>query len=191
MSPSAPLQPSLEFVVIGDDVAAARAVAAEVGGMVYVDDRLDANGLPFRTLVRAVTDRPGLLDPAASVGRYVVCARPQKLRNGPDPSTAVIHINAMITSPDLTPLEADTHWRDRHVPLALQHHVGMTQYVQLSVVHRIAGPEYQGFALCEFDSMDDLRDRFFDSDEGRRAILADVATFADTASSPRRLLAHR
>lgn len=191
MSSSAPLQSALEFVVIGDDVDAARAVAAEVGGQLYVDDRMDTDGLPFRTLVRAVTDRPGLLDAAASVGRYVVCARPQKLRNGPPPSTAVIHLNAMVTNPAMTPLEADTYWRDRHAPLALQRHVGMTQYVQLSVVHRIAGPDYQGFALCEFDSMEDLRERFFDSDEGRRAILADVATFADTANSPRRLLAHR
>ncbi len=39
--------------------------------------------------------------------------------------------------------------------------------------------------------MDDLRDRFFDGPEGRAAILADIAVFADTAASPRRLLARR
>ena len=181
---------AIELVVIGDDVDAARAAAAATGGTAYVDDRADAR-LPFRTLVRAVTDRPALLDHAASVGRYVVCMRPQKLRTEADPTTAVIQINAMVANPALTREEADTHWRDAHAPLALRHHVGMSQYVQLSVVHRLDGPDYAGFALCEFDSMDDLRDRFFDGPEGRAAILADIAVFADTAGSPRRLLARR
>lgn len=136
---------AIELVVIGDDVDAARAAAAATDGVAYVDDRLDES-LPFRTLVRAVTDRPTLLEPAASVGRYVVCVRPRKLRMGRDPASAVIQINAMVASPALTPQAADIHWRDVHAPLALRHHVGMSQYVQLSVVHRIDGPAYAGFA---------------------------------------------
>ncbi len=183
----------LEFVVIGHDVALAIDTAAAVGATVFVDDRDDvaASSLPFRTLIRAVTDRPALLEPAASIGSYVVCVRPQRVREQPDPAGAVIQINAMVPNPSMTRLEADTHWRDLHAPLALRHHVGMTQYTQMSVVHRLAGPEYNGFALCEFDSADDLRDRFFDGPDGRAAILADVATFADTTRSPRRLVARR
>lgn len=183
--------PALELVVIGDDIDAARRAAAATGGIAYADDRDDAGRLPFRTLVRAVTDRPAELDPAASVGRYVVCARPQRVRPGPDPIDGVIQINAMIGHPSLGSIGADTHWRDTHAPLALRHHVGMSQYTQLSVVHRIDGPAYDGFALCEFDSMDDLRERFFDGPEGRRVILADIASFADQERSPRRLLARR
>lgn len=186
------LVPTLEFVVIGNDIEAARVAATTVGGLAYVDDRVNATGLPFRTLVRAVTDRPALLAGAASVGTYVVCARPQKVRpDGIDPAGAVIQINAMVTNPSLSPVDADTHWRDVHAPLALRHHVGMSQYTQLSVVHPIEGPPYGGFALCEFDSIDDLRERFFDGPDGERIILADIAKFADRERSPRRLLARR
>jgi hypothetical protein len=64
----------------------------------------------------------------------------------------------------------------------------MSHYTQLSVVHRLHGPEWDGFALCGFDSMDDLRERFFDGPQGRIAIREDVARFADTRSSPRRLI---
>jgi len=38
-------------------------------------------------------------------------------------------------------------------------------------------------------SMADLRERFYDNDDGRAAIRDDVARFADGARSPRRLLA--
>ena len=183
---------ALEFVVLGDDPIAARTVALDVGGRAYVDDRADARSLPFRTLVRAVTDRPALLNPAASIGRYLVCVRPKKVRpDGFDPEEGVVQINAMVTKPSLTPEESDRHWRDVHAPLALKHHVGMSQYTQLSVVQVLDGPVFGGFALCEFDSMDDLRNRFFDGPEGERAILADIASFADRDRSPRRLLARR
>ena len=186
------LQPTLEFVVLGNEIDSARGVADMVGGVAYVDDRPDSRGLPFRTLVRAVTDRPELLTPAASIGRYVVCVRPKKVRpTGHDPETGVVQINAMVNHPSLTPEEADTHWRDVHAPLALKHHVGMAQYTQMSVVQAIDGPAYRGFALCEFDSMDELRERFFDGPDGERAIYADIASFADRELSPRRLLARR
>lgn len=185
------LQPVLEFVVIGDDAEAARRVCEAVGGQAFVDDRRDTKGLPFRTFVRAVTDRPALLEAAASVGTYVVCVRPQKVRSGAPPPTAVIQVNAMVANPEIGELAADTHWRDMHAPLALTHHIGMTQYTQLSVVHRIHGPDYNGFALCEFDTMEDLREKFFDGPEGERAIYADIAKFADRERSPRRLLARR
>ena len=185
------LPPVLEFVVIGNDVDAAQTVAASCRGVAYADDRTEAKDLPFRTLVRAVTDRPADLDAAGSVGRYVVCARPQRVRPGADPVDGVIQINAMVGHPSLGHDGADAHWRDLHAPLALRHHVAMSQYTQLSVLHRISGPEYDGFALCEFDSMNDLRDHFFDGPEGKRIILADVASFADQERSPRRLVARR
>ena len=36
----------------------------------------------------------------------------------------------------------------------------MSHYRQLSVVHRLHGPAWDGFALCGFDSIEDLRERF-------------------------------
>ena len=65
----------------------------------------------------------------------------------------------------------------------------MTHYTQLGVVHCIHGPQWDGFALCGFDSVEDLRQRFFGSPEGKIAIRRDVAFFADTEKSPRRLIA--
>jgi uncharacterized protein (TIGR02118 family) len=101
----------------------------------------------------------------------------------------VIALYPMVRSPSLSHAEADRYWRDRHAPLALRHHVGMSHYTQLSIVHRLSGPEWDGFALCGFDSLEDLRERFFDGPEGRVAIREDVARFADGSRSPRRLIA--
>ncbi len=84
--------------------------------------------------------------------------------------------------------EADAHWRDRHAPLALEHHAFMTHYTQLSVVHHIAGRELDGFALCGFASLDDLRNKFYTRDASRAVIADDVQRFADTRRSPRRLI---
>ena len=64
----------------------------------------------------------------------------------------------------------------------------MWDYTQLSIIHTFSGPELDGFALCSFASMQDLKERFFTDDEARSIIGADVATFA-SPSSPRRVLA--
>jgi uncharacterized protein (TIGR02118 family) len=147
--------------------------------------------------VSAVTDDPEALLEAADVGAWVVCRRVMKPRavarvsdsRLPSPSLlGVIALYPMIRHPSLDHAAADRYWRDRHAPLALRHHVGMSHYTQLSIVHRLHGPEWDGFALCGFDSLDDLRERFFDGPEGRVAIREDVARFADGARSPRRLI---
>ena len=85
--------------------------------------------------------------------------------------------------------QADQHWRDVHAPLALTVHKAMTNYTQLSILHCFTGPEWNGFALCGFDTESDLRDHFFDSPEGKEAIRNDIAKFANTRKSPRRIIA--
>ena len=84
---------------------------------------------------------------------------------------------------------ADQHWRDNHAPLALKVHIAMSHYNQLSIVHRFTGPEWDGFALCGFDTIEDLRERFFATKEGEAAINKDVARFSDHKKSPRRIIA--
>jgi uncharacterized protein (TIGR02118 family) len=189
---------SLELVVVGNDLAIARDVARILAGTAYLDQREDVEGLPFTTLVAAATDDAQRLLQAAGVGAYVVCRRTVKpRRSAPSPAPpplpgtplpGVIALYPMVRHPGLSHREADRHWRDAHAPLALKHHVGMSHYTQLSVVHRLHGPEWDGFALCGFDSMEDLRERFFDGPAGRVAIRDDVARFADTSNSPRRLI---
>ena len=177
----------LELVITGNDPVAARALAASHGGTVYVDER-DGADVPFRTLVRLVTDDAEALSSIPSEGTYVVVARTVKARPGAPAPEGVVALFPMIRHPDLRHAQSDAHWRDNHAPLALRHHVAMSHYTQLSVVHTISGFPYDGFALCGFDSSADMRERFFDGPEGRAAITADVAKFADTTRSPRRLV---
>jgi uncharacterized protein (TIGR02118 family) len=86
---------------------------------------------------------------------------------------------------DLTHEQFDSHWRDNHAPLALRHHVGMWDYVQCSFSGSFDGSlttpsaALDGMAICKFPTVADFKERFFDSDEGRQAIWADVARFSD------------
>jgi uncharacterized protein (TIGR02118 family) len=197
---------TLELAVASNDVASARTLARSLRGTAFIDDRADAGDLPFRALVTAVTDEAEAPLRAADVGAWVVCRRVMKPRaaNAAAASTGtaggvatppiaalrgVIALYPMVRHPSLDHGSADRYWRDSHAPLALRHHVGMSHYTQLSIVHRLHGPEWDGFALCGFDSLEDLRERFFDGPEGRIAIREDVARFADGTRSPRRLLA--
>jgi uncharacterized protein (TIGR02118 family) len=94
----------------------------------------------------------------------------------------------LVAHPDLGHTNADQYWRDQHAPLALQVHEAMSHYRQLSIVHRFHGPALDGVALCGFDSLLDLRERFYATEVGRQAIATDISQFADTAKSPRRMI---
>ena len=185
-----------ELVVTGNDPDAAAEVAASVGGVCYAADPEDRREFPFRTLVRAMTDNPEALAPAAETGTYLAFSRIIRERPGSaDPDTApgttspgLTAIFPMVHHPDLTHAQGDSHWRDTHAPLALQHHPGMWDYTQLSVVATLNGPSYDGFALVSFASQEDLRERFFGDDHDREVIRADVAKFADMQRSPRRVI---
>ncbi len=181
-----------ELIAIGNDLDAASEVAARLGGISYLGDPDEQRELPFRALVRAMTDDIDALAPAAGVGLYVGFCR--TIRERPDPvapgtpSRGVTAIFPLLHHPDLDHRRSDDHWRDTHAPLALKHHPGMWDYSQLSVVHTVRGPRIDGFALCSFASLDDMRERFFGDDHDREVIYADVASFADPAS-PRRVVA--
>lgn len=184
----------LELIGITHHVDRARSLAEAVKGRLLLDDR-DGEELPYRALISAVTDDPEPLMDAAEVGVYVVCRRVMRPRpddHAPDEKgrlPGVFGLYTMAHHPDLTHRQADEHWRDRHTPLAFEHHPLMTHYTQLSVVHRVRGPEWDGFALCGLPSVEDLRQRFFGSPEGKAAIRDDIATFADTRRPQRRLIA--
>ena len=181
-----------ELVVTGNDPDAAAEAAARVGGVCYAADPDDRREFPFRTLVRAMTDAPDALAPAATVGTYLAFSRiirERPLESDPGtPSPGLTAIFPMVHHPDLTHAQGDSHWRDTHSPLALRHHPGMWDYTQLSVVATLNGPSYDGFAMVSFASLDDMRERFFGDDHDREVILADVAQFADTERSPRRVI---
>ena len=174
---------ALELAAASTDVDGVRELAGTLGGTLYVDEREAWRHLPFRALLTAVTDDADTMADVADVGLYVVCRR---LVKPGDPD--VIALFPLVRHPAKSHHEADVHWRDVHAPLALEHHGFMTHYTQLSVVHIISGLALDGFALCGFASIDDLRNRFFTAPASRGVIEADIQRFADTTNSPRRLI---
>lgn len=73
------------------------------------------------------------------------------------------------------------HWGDVHSKLVPVHHPGVWRYVQNVVVAPATpdAPEVDGIAELHFRTVDDLRNRFYDSDEGRRIVAEDVRHFLD------------
>ena len=71
------------------------------------------------------------------------------------------------------------HWLERHVPLALVHHPGFSQYVTNVVEQRLSdrGDEWDGISELYFASEQDWQERMYDSAAGARIIQADVARF--------------
>ncbi len=196
MASRAMLAAMLEFLALGSDPVAAKAVAQDLGGVAYLADAaVEAGGTqarPFASIVRVATADPSALGAAADIGSYLVYSRAMRRHppqwSGPHPTPGLVAAFGMVRKQTLTHAQADTHWRDVHGPLALRIHIGMWDYTQCSVVHRFAGPDFDGVALCGFGSQADLRERFFDGPEGRQAIIDDIATFVDTEGSARRVL---
>jgi len=102
-------------------------------------------------------------------------------RTWPDGAFApgVKMVSFMQRADGLTHEQFARHWTERHTPLAVQHHVGLWNYTQ-NVVRRAytpGGGTIDGIAELHFRTPTDFVERFFDSDEGRAVILADVARF--------------
>jgi hypothetical protein len=174
----------IEFAVASSSVDAAADLARDLQGTLYADNRDDTSKLPFAALATVVTDDISVLRAVADVGLYVTCRRVIK------PGAAQVYgLFPLIHHPEKTHEQADAHWRDVHGPLALEHHAFMSHYVQLSVVHRIEGPEIDGFALCGFENYEDFKTKFFTTDASIKVIANDIENFANTKASPRRLIA--
>ncbi len=186
------LRVMLEFLALGSDPDTARDVARATGGVAYLSTHSQPGDRPFASVVRVATADLGLLQPAADIGLYVVFSR--AMRQHPArwthdlPTPGLVAAFALVRRSELSHVQADAHWRDTHAPLALRIHIGMWDYTQCSVVHRLSGLDIDGVALCGFGSEADLRERFFDGPDGQRAIAEDVAKFADTSRSGQRVL---
>jgi uncharacterized protein (TIGR02118 family) len=163
-------------------------VARSIGGIAYVAN--DALREPaFGTLV--IGEDRAAMESVADIGLYQVQVRPMRhQRRFWPPGTASPGVTAafgMLRRPGLTHAESDAHWRDVHAPLALRHHPGMWHYHQVSIDEVLDGRAYDGIALCAFASEQELAERFFGGPDDQEVIRADVATFADTTQSPRRV----
>jgi len=174
-----------------------KAVAAEVADLsqcfMFEAAIEDTQHLPFAALV--LDPSPNLLGlkERADVGFYLVSERTLKNQPlsalNPDQLPGSVGIFPMVASPQIGPKAADKHWHEQHAPLALEVHAAMTHYYQLTVVHKFAGAHWNGLALCCFANENDLRNKFYNSAEGKRRVAEDVRKFADTQNSPRRVVA--
>ena len=85
----------------------------------------------------------------------------------------------ILRRPGMTHADCVAHWLDRHVPLALEHHPGMTKYVTNVVDSRLSGDgcELDGIAELHFPSAEALRTGMFDSADGERLVREDMGRF--------------
>ena len=94
-----------------------------------------------------------------------------------DAADAVVLTYLVKRRPDLSFDEFQTHYREKHAPLARVHHPGIARYVQNFL------PPGEGLvdAISElwFASEADARARFYRDDESRSAIGEDVRRFLD------------
>jgi uncharacterized protein (TIGR02118 family) len=102
---------------------------------------------------------------------------------------AVTRISFVRRPRELTHEEFAHHWTQVHAPLAREHHPGICRYVQNVVVHKLTpdAPDVDGIAELSFASLDDFRERMYDSPAGQEVIAADVREFIDVTAGWRML----
>jgi uncharacterized protein (TIGR02118 family) len=116
---------------------------------------------------------------------YRVDERVQWERDDP----AITRISFVRRARGLSREEFAHHWTQVHAPLARTHHPGICRYVQNVVVHTVSpdAPEVDGIAELGFATLDNFRERMYDSPEGQEIIAADVCEFIDVAAGWRML----
>ncbi len=178
----------LELIGLGSDAAAMAEVAERHGGLAYANHPSESDKRPYSSLIRVATDDIESVAAVSDWSLFVGFSRVIKpLPANPSPDRVVAAFG-LVRNPALSHREADDHWRETHAPLALVNHAAMCDYTQLSALATISGRELDGVALCCFDDRDAMRDRFFNDDDARAVIEADVVKFADPGSSPRRVV---
>ena len=134
----------------------------------------DLDAFPDRDALHAVASRFEVWRVAAN--------NPKRYdRDWPDgtASPGVTMISLMQRSEGVSHAQFVRHWNERHTPLALRHHVGLWDYHQYAVRRAFTpgGASVDGIATLHFRTRADYEDEFFDSDEGRAVIMADVDRF--------------
>jgi len=178
----------LELVGLGTDVEAAEQLAMRLGGHAYRNHATEKDSRPYSALVRVATDDIEAVRAVSDVALYVCFSRVIKAPSQPATPERSIATFGLVRNPAMTHRQCDDHWRDTHGPLAIKMHAAMCDYEQLSVVETLHGQPLDGIAMCAFETREDLSNKFFNDDDARAAIVADVQTFSDPANSPPRVV---
>lgn len=178
----------LELVGLGSDADAMAEVAQRLGGVAYRNHVSERDSRPYSGMVRVASDDIEAVQAVSDYALHVCFSRVIKAPTAPATTERSIATFGLVRNPALSHRQCDDHWRDTHGPLALRMHLAMCDYSQLSVVHTIAGQPLDGIAMCAFSTREDLSTKFFNDDEAKAAIIADVATFSSPAGSPPRVV---
>jgi len=153
---------------------------------VGVEDEHQARNLAQATRAELGDDPDGATDLHALLVRSR-WPKPRTPRpaNGSRAGAGVVMVSAMHRIAEPNHEQFDQHWRDRHAPLALEHHPGMAAYQQNVVegVLTAKTPSWDGVAVLYFDSPDDLANRLYNDEESQQIIMDDVARFVDLKHS--------
>jgi len=184
---------TLKIAAVFTDKAEAEKMANLSQSLMFEASAETTEHLPFSALVLGTSATLMDLKQRTDVGLYLVNERavlnqPLSVLNQ-DMLPASVGIFPMVANAKIGAEASDRHWREQHAPIALEVHTAMTHYYQLAVMHRFSGADWNGLALCCFANEDDLRNKFYDSSEGKRRVAEDIAKFADTKNSPRRVVA--
>jgi uncharacterized protein (TIGR02118 family) len=109
------------------------------------------------------------------------------------PTPGIKYVSLVTRAEGLTHEQFVRHWTERHTPLALEHHVGMSGYTQ-RVVRRAytpGGRTIDGIAELTFPTRAALDERFYDSDAGKRVIGDDVTRFIQRVPGSPTLMTER
>jgi uncharacterized protein (TIGR02118 family) len=97
-----------------------------------------------------------------------------------DAPNAVVLTYLVRRRADLSFAAFQSHYRERHAPLARIHHPGIARYVQNYVAPGAGDPPpIDAISELWFKSEVDARTRFYRDDESRRVIAEDVRRFVD------------
>ncbi len=164
------------LAVVWEPDAGAVASAGAVARPALADQGVYAAGDPFALLLAGEGSPVAPARLGARVWAWTVEPRPIRVAPEPCPVTMVALTRRRA---DLTRDEFARHWTERHAPLALRRHVGLADYRQHVVLRALTAgsDEVDGVAMLGFPSRTDFETRFYDSEEGKAEIRADVARF--------------
>ena len=103
----------------------------------------------------------------------------------PDAETVAL-IYFVRRRPGLRYADFETHYRERHAPLAREQHPGVARYVQNFLAEPSnAVRDFDAVSELWFRSERDVRERFYRDAESERIVAEDVARFLDVRAGAR------
>lgn len=104
-----------------------------------------------------------------------------------EPSPGFVWVTFMRRLDGITHDEFASRWCDGHWPLVERHHPAVWGYTQNVVTESLTpdAPNWDGIGELHFKTPEDMRDRMYDSEEGKQIIWNDINRFLNTKAGNR------